>query len=78
MYTNLLVYIITQNMGNQDVVVNIWTRIGDGQSFGTLAGAGNFFFSITCSFDLGPHPASYSVGTRVLSGVKRMSNDVER
>ena len=46
--------------------------------FGTLAGAGNFFFSITRSFDLGPHPASYSVGTSVLSGIKRLRNDVDR
>jgi hypothetical protein len=65
-------------MGSQDGVVNIWTRVGDGQSVGTLAGAGNFFFSITHSLDLGPHPTSCSVGTRVLSGIKRLSNDADR
>jgi len=61
-------------MGSQDGAVNIWTRIGDGQS-GWNPGRGRKFFLLY--MDRGPHPASCSVGIRILSGVKQLSNDVD-
>jgi hypothetical protein len=78
MYTNLIVYISTQNVGIQHGVVSVRTRVGDGQS-GSNPGRGRKCFLLyNAQSGSGTHPASCSVGTRVLSWMKRLSNDVDR
>jgi len=65
-------------MGIQDGVVNVWSRIGDEESGWNPGRERKFFLLYNAQFGSGPHPTSCSVGTRVLLGVKQLSNDVDR
>jgi hypothetical protein len=62
-------------MGIQHGVVNLWTRVGDGELCSNPGRAGNVFISIMHSLDLGPTQPPVHWARGFLAGGKQLSNE---